>query len=85
MADTLSTFPNFWLENIAGGFTASLEGNTESENSVFDNLFHNVSLCATAIVHNFGCLIAATVLISWAAILVRIVPRTAWKYISVLS
>ena len=81
MADTLSTFPNFWLENIAGGFTASLEGNTESENSVFHNWFHNVSLCATAIVR----LIAAPVLISWAAILVRIVPRTAWKYISVLS
>ena len=47
MADTLSTFPNFWLENIAGGFTASLEGNTESENSVFIigfTMFHYAQL-----------------------------------------
>ena len=37
MAATLSTFPNFWLETIAGGFTASLEGNAKSENSMFHN------------------------------------------------
>ena len=75
MAATLSTFSNFWLENIAGGFTASLERNTESKNPVFENWFHNVSLCATAMVYNFR--VGRPCPYFLAAILVQIVPRTA--------